>query len=447
MFLRFFKTTLFLALIFVLIFPGFSLVAQNDCKTKEECEALLQRYEEEIKQLEGAIGKTEAEQRTIQGQIDALRGSIQRLDLQIRQSNVMITDLTYQIKDTEQSIDQTSLKIDDLKNRLGNILQTIYEEEQVSLIEILMSGETLSDFFDNLMALETLNLKSYQLLEEIKGLKITLAGQRENLDSEKIDLQNVVRMQALQKQQSQSARSEQEHFLQLTEAQKQQYLREKEQAEKAAAEIRARIFELAGMPTDVAAPTFGEAYDIAKRIEGVTGVRPAFLLAILQQESAIGRNVGQCYLPRNPDEIIRGRYMAMPPASARNDVAHFLQITQELGLDPYKTPISCPMSFGWGGAMGPAQFIPTTWMSYKTRLESILGRRASPWNIYDAFLASGLYLSDYGARSQTRDGEWRAAMIYFSGSTTNPAFYFYADSVLNIAARFENDIRIIESSR
>ncbi|GAH47901.1 unnamed protein product, partial [marine sediment metagenome] len=57
-----------------------------------------------------------------------------------------------------------------------------------------------------------------------------------------------------------------------------------------AAEIRARIFELIGVPK---APTFGEALDIAKYVEGITGARPAFLLAILQQESAIGKNVGQ----------------------------------------------------------------------------------------------------------------------------------------------------------
>jgi len=449
-------------LVLVLVLPNFSgfalpgnseggrrgliVFAQEDCKTKEECEALWEKLQEEIKKLEGVIGQTEQEKRTLQNQINVLRSRIQQLDLQIQQSNIVIKDLGYQIKDTEGSIEQTSLKIEDSRAKLAAILQIIYEEDQTSIIEVLLSNANLSDFFDNLMALETLNLKSQEFLGEIKNLKQTLEGQKQSLDTEKGDLEKVVKIQTLQKQESQTTRSQQEYFLKLTEAQYQQYLKEKEATEKRAAEIRARIFQLFGV-SDVDAPTFGQAYEIAKWVEVLTGVRPAFLLAVLQQESAIGKNVGQCYLPRDPNEIQKTRAMAAPPGSKRNDVSYFLQITQELGFDPYSTTISCPMSFGWGGAMGPAQFIPTTWMTYKGRLELMLGRKANPWSIQDAFLAAGLYLSDYGAKSKTRDGEWRAAMIYFSGSTTNPAFYFYANSVLRIADGFENDIKILEASK
>jgi membrane-bound lytic murein transglycosylase B/uncharacterized protein YoxC len=433
----------------VLILPVFlnSVFANNDCQTKQECEALLKKYEEDIKKLEGAVAQTEQEKQTIQGQINNLRSSIQKIDAQIQQGNVMIRDLSFQIKDTEQSIESTSYKIEDSRVKLADILQTIYQEDQTSLIEILLTGETLSYFFDNLTSLETLNLKGYQLLEEIKILKSTLENQKQTLDVEKGDTERIVKVQTLQKQQSQAARNEQEYFLSLKKAEQEQYLREKQQAEKQAAEIRARIFELAGMPADVKAPTFGEAYEIAKRVESLTGVRPAFLLAVLQQESAIGRNVGQCYLPRDTNEILRIRAMAMPPISSRNDVAHFLQITRELGLDPYTTPISCPMSFGWGGAMGPAQFIPTTWMGYKTRLEGLLGRRASPWNVFDAFLASGLYLSDYGAGAKTRNAEWCAAQGYFTGTKCSTRHSFYGDNVLATADRFQRDIDILEANK
>jgi hypothetical protein len=40
---------------------------------------------------------------------------------------------------------------------------------------------------------------------------------------------------------------------------------------------------------------FGEAVTIAKWVSGqVSGVEPAFLLAILTQESSLGKNVGTC---------------------------------------------------------------------------------------------------------------------------------------------------------
>ena len=93
--------------------------------------------------------------------------------------------------------------------------------------------------------------------------------------------------------------------------------------------------------------------------------------------------------------------------------------------------------------MGPAQFIPSTWMIYRDRLKAITGKPGDLWNIKDAFLASALYLSDYGAKKQTYNGEWRAAMIYFSGSTKSK-FSFYGNSVMKITKRYEADIEKIK---
>jgi membrane-bound lytic murein transglycosylase B len=102
------------------------------------------------------------------------------------------------------------------------------------------------------------------------------------------------------------------------------------------------------------------------------------------------------------------------------------------------------MSFGWGGAMGPAQFIPSTWMTYKGKVKNITGKPADPWNINDAFLASALYLSDCGAKQKNYDGEWKAAMIYFAGSI-NTKYRFYGDSVIKITKQYEEDIKAIEN--
>ena len=438
---------LILAFGFGLLPNLFSLAQTNPQEERQSLEKELKELEEKIAQYEKDITKTAQEKKTLQNQIYSLRKRIEQLDFQIRQSNLMIKDLGFQIKDTEGSIEKTSFKIEDSKQKLANILRLIYEEDQKSLIEILLSEPKLSNFFDNLIALESLSSKNQELLEDIKALKSDLGEQKQSLSEEKGDTEKVAKIQALQKQESEAIKRDQEYFLKLTETQYQQYLKEKQEVEKKAAEIRARIFELVGVPK---VPTFGEALDIAKYVERITGVRPAFLLAILQQESAIGKNVGQCYLT-NPTtgEGIRVSTGNITPRTMKptRDVQPFLQITKELSRDPYKTLVSCPMSFGWGGAMGPAQFIPSTWMLYKDRLRSILGKPADPWNIQDAFLASGLYLSDYGAKTKTQNGEWRAAMIYFSGSTTNSAFYWYADNVLKIAAGFEKDIETIEKSR
>ena len=124
----------------------------------------------------------------------------------------------------------------------------------------------------------------------------------------------------------------------------------------------------------------------------------------------------------------------------------FIAITKDLGRDPDVTPVSCPMRgkngkrIGWGGAMGPAQFIPSTWMGYKEKVSAITGKSpADPWDIRDAFMAAALLLKNNGADA-TEDGQWKAAMRYFSGST-NKRYRFYGDNVLILTAKYEQDIK------
>ena len=417
--------------------------------SKENYEALLRECEayfvEKSKEIEADIDKTEAEKKTLQNKIYSLKKKINNLDYQINQSNLIIKDLDLQIDDTQSSIDDSNMQIGDLKERLADLLRIIYEEDQKSLIEILISEDKISDFFYNLAALETLNSQNQKILSDIRILKAYLENQKISLDEEKEDKKNMVAVYSLQKQENADTKKEQEYFLKLNETEYQKYLKEKEETEKTAAEIRSRIFELIGVTE---APTFGEAYELAKYAQGVTGIRPAFLLAVLTQESNIGKNVGQCYL--KDTETGQGVYIktgnTAPKTMSPKSIAIFLDLTKELGRDPFQTPVSCCMfykgkPYGWGGAMGPAQFIPSTWILYKDKIEAITGRVADPWNIKDAFLASAIYLTELGAANN----EFKAAMHYFSGSSWTKYEEFYGRSVIALANQYEEDIKKLEA--
>ena len=407
----------FLIAAFILTFslPYFLAFAQlSPEQERAQLEQELKALEEKIAQFDKDISRTEQEKRTLQNQIKAIRSRISQLDLQIRRSNIIIQDLGLQIQDTEGSIDTTTLKIDDEREKLSQVLKTIYAEDQKSLLEVLLAEKSLSVFFDNLMALETLNQRNHELLQDIKGLKLDLEDQKEKLDTEKESLTRQVKAQTLQKQESEGSRREQEQLLKMTEAQYQQYVQQKKLTEQKAAEIRARLFQLAGIP-DVEAPTFGEALQMAQWVQQQTGVRPAFLLSIITQESALARNVGQCYIADQTSgtsvDTNTGRRFSNGIHRTR-DLPKFLQITQEVGRDPLKTPVSCPLSYGYGGAMGPAQFIPSTWLLIKNQVSSILGRAPNPWSVGDSFLAAGVLLKENGAATS----ELRAAARYFGAA-------------------------------
>ena len=405
--------------------PNFLILAQegqlsDPITERQQLEEELKKLEAELLKIDEDITKTEKEKKTLQNQIYILRKKIEKLELQIQQSNVMINDLGLQIEDTEASIKQTSLKIEDSRQKLANILQTIYEEDQKSLIEILASERTLSGFFDNLIALETLNLKSRELLENIKNLKSSLEVQTQSLDEEKTDLERVVKIQTLQKEESESTKKEKDYLKNKTEAQYQQYLKEKQELEKRAAEIMARITQLT-MPGTEVPKSKEELYELASWAGNLTKVRPALILGLIEVESALGTNVGQCNCAGQP--YCRHPDIGYKQVMGSSQWDAFLKITKELGLNSTTTPVSCYVEGGMvqmGGAMGPAQFMPNTWLNlgYKARVESITGVvPANPWRARDAFLAAGLYLADNGADTQIRTNEMGAATAYLCGTT------------------------------
>jgi membrane-bound lytic murein transglycosylase B len=129
------------------------------------------------------------------------------------------------------------------------------------------------------------------------------------------------------------------------------------------------------------------------------------------------------------------------------DVQPFMTITSALGLNPYQTPVSCPLSYGYGGAMGPAQFIPSTWVlpDFNSRIQSALNisTMPNPWSPLDAFMASGIYLSDLGANSTSYTAQKNAACKYYSGQACGYARgnTSYGNSVLNLAYFNTNSIQ------
>ncbi len=440
-------------LIFSILLSGsnyFAVSAQTDKEQeKAQLEAELERLEKEIARASRDITVTEAEKMTLQSQVNRLQGEINTLNAQIQRNRVVIQSLGLKIGETQGSITKTTEKIAQSQEELAEMLRTINKESRTPLIEILLTEDNLSSAFKSINSLETLSSETRSILNEVKQLKRSLQGYKTDLEEDKSETERVARIQEAQRAEEEAARAERQRLLGMTEQEYQRQVAERKELERQAEEIRTRLFELVGLPDDVAVPTFEEAYNIATWVSRSTGVRPAFLLSIIQQESALGRNVGQCHLADTSSGAsvhIRTGQRFSNGIHPTRDIPPFLVITRELGRDPLKTPVSCPMSFGYGGAMGPAQFIPSTWQLIRQETTNILGYEPDPWKIRDSFMASGVLLRSNGAAPQTRQAEWNAAMRYFSGGTTNSSFFWYADQVIDRANQFERDIELMTGS-
>jgi membrane-bound lytic murein transglycosylase B len=416
--------------------------------SSEDCRAILEKcaayYDDQSAKISEDLTKTKVQKDTLQNQVSSLKKKISGLEAKITQGTLMVKGLNLQINDTQVSINKTTQSLEASQNQIANILQSIYQEDKKPAFMVLFEGN-LSDYFSNIAYLESLNTKVSDILESTSNLKSYLEEQKNKQEQEKGQLQKTIQIQSLQKKENEANKKQQDSYLKLTEAQYQKQLKDKAAAEKNANAIKARIFDLIGVST---APTFEKAVEIAKYVSSVTGVRPALLLAILTQESNLGKNVGQCYLTNlttGDGTSLKGA--SKPRVMSPKTIPSFVELTQSLGMEATKTPVSCwvplyskGVPYGWGGAMGPAQFIASTWSLYSPKVASVTGKSANPWSISDAFLASGLLLKDNGALSNESAA---AAKYYCGGSYGRYECRAYASSVLRYASQYEADIKAI----
>ncbi|MEN9852708.1 MAG: hypothetical protein RI996_651, partial [Candidatus Parcubacteria bacterium] len=204
---------------------------------------------------------------------------------------------------------------------------------------------------------------------------------------------------------------------------------------------RAALFSL----QDGSSIKFGTLYDFAKRAQASTGVRAAFIMAVMSQETNLGANTGQCYMKDSGGGLVSISSGASRGEMRPNSVQPFISITQAVGRDTFKTKVSCAFQ-GYGGAMGIAQFMPATWMSIKKRIENASGATyADPWNNYHAVTAMGIFLADLGAAKQTTEAERNAACRYYSGRACSAGVgNAYGNAVLRKEASIQAQIDLLQ---
>jgi len=411
----------------------------------ETVEEKEERLKKELAEVEDQIFKqrqilhgTRQEADSIGRDIDILSAEIAEARLKIQRHEINIQRIGRDINDKTVLIGELTEEIKRDRESLAQLIRNTHKVDSYSFVEILLSNKNISEFFNDLRSYESIKDSIHTSVIEVKQNKKDNEDQKEYLGVQKNQETDAKFSVESEKKLIESKEAEKQRLLDIKNNEAQGYEQVIAERTKKAAEIRAALFAL----RDTAAIPFGTALTYANTAFAKTGVRPAFLLAILKQESNIGQNVGTCNRPGDPPEKSWRNIMPGPDSGSwRDDQTIFLDLTKRLGLDPDSVPLSCPLSSGgWGGAMGPAQFIPATWVSYEARVAQALGKSAvSPWNPEDAFTASALYLADLGAAAGGYTAERTAALKYYSGSNWSlPQNAFYGDGVM----RHAQDIQV-----
>lgn len=413
-----------------------AVAAPTTEQQRQELEAQLADLEKQEDEYQAQIDTYQKQGKTLSNELATLNAKIAKIKTQIQSVNLTLTKISNQITDTQKNINRTENQIDINRSAISKSIQNLYEADQHGMLIVLMANQKLSDFFGNIADVILVQNNVKNTLQEIEKLRENLVNQKQELTNEKQEAENLRAIQLAQQKSVTATQQEKNTVLKITKGKETEYQKLIAQNRAKAAEIRNRIFELLGGGQ----LTFDKAYNFAKIAENATGVRAALILGILHRETLLGKNVGQCTY----NQIMKGGTTAMNP----KDFPTFLAITSALGINPESVKISCPNADGtYGGAMGPSQFIPSTWKAFSDSIAKITGSNPpNPWNNSDAFVATGLYLKQSGAATQTAAAEKKAAAMYYCGGNWNRySCNYYAGKVVETAASFQKDIDLLNS--
>lgn len=382
-----------------LVLPAPSVVFAEEEVDEEKVDELEDDIDDVQKDLEKERQKADvlsAELRTISSSISVVTNAIDQT-----QSVIDETEETIGRKEAEIA----ALESDAVRNReilSGLVLEAYYREEQFSLPEILSE----EDMFRALNDPERL----VSVGDRIRDVLVRIRLLREKIEDEKADLEGV--------------KKEKEQLLAVKEAQKYDLAREHAETSSDLAEqqatvanlqsklnsLRSRYSELLGVSVST-----DDILKAAKFAASATGMSRSFLLGVLVQESNKGQNVGTC------------DYKESKMTSAQ--LTALKKIADKLGYNYKKLKFSCPPKSysGTGGAMGVAQFMPTTWLGYESTIAALTGHKPpDPWNLVDGVTAMASKLANDGAAKKDRFYEAKSYCVYLAGS--NWGYYCYGSA-------------------
>ncbi|PIR84950.1 hypothetical protein COU15_03290 [Candidatus Kaiserbacteria bacterium CG10_big_fil_rev_8_21_14_0_10_45_20] len=408
-------------------------------------EAEYDKIQAEIAEWQKVLDETRNKKDSLQGDVNELNALIKKATAQIRQRNVEITRLTDEINQKEQNLSELESKLQRGRASLANILRVQNTADDRSVAELILSADDFSEFFGKLDSLSVLKRDLQLMFVEIRDLQATVQEEREMLTEKQrreLDARYDVERS---RQQVAANEAQKQSLLDVVKSEEKTYADVLAERQRQADQIRSALFDL----RDAEGIPFAQALEYATEAERATGVRAAFILAILEQESNLGKNVGQCLLVNTETGAGKGKNTGRAFSNVMHptrDVPIFVEITSRLGRDPFNTPVSCPQSIGYGGAMGPSQFIASTWNIYSDKLAKTLNvGTADPWIPKHAIMATSLFVKDLGANEGGYSAEREAAGRYYAGGNWKTLGLGYAASVIALAEKHQDNIDFLKS--
>ncbi len=163
----------------------FLMPLQVFAMTQAEAQAEIDRLNAESAAAQAQITQLQGKKRTLSEEISLFNSQIYQLQLQINSAQKEIDLTTIQISNIGVQITQAESDLKIRQAQLGEIMRVMYEDGQVSNIELIAKSQSFSEFLDRSEYIEVMQLNIKENATKILDLKNELDSKKKEMETKR----------------------------------------------------------------------------------------------------------------------------------------------------------------------------------------------------------------------------------------------------------------------
>jgi murein DD-endopeptidase MepM/ murein hydrolase activator NlpD len=133
----------------------------------------IDAYAEQIKIKQKEVKNLKNQIAILENQITKVNLDIKATEIRIEQTNLEIQNINLKIKDLEDQINQN-------KEKIAEYIRLIYQNDQISYLEVVLINDKFSDYFDQIKYVQEIHNDLKENLDKLKNNKQNLEIQKTN---------------------------------------------------------------------------------------------------------------------------------------------------------------------------------------------------------------------------------------------------------------------------
>jgi septal ring factor EnvC (AmiA/AmiB activator) len=206
--------------IFALIFMVFIVLPTN---TGASLQDDLKNVNDKIQQSQRELSAIKAEKNNLQSQVNAFNGEIANIEYQITLTNQKINLLNTKVTQTKKEIEIAKQELAIAREQLSEFIRVMYEEGQVSTIEIIAKSKSFNEFVNRSEYMEQAQFKVKESADEVVMLVNKLDAQQRELEADKKEAEALKSSQLGQRNEVSVKRNAKDSLLSVTKGNETEY--------------------------------------------------------------------------------------------------------------------------------------------------------------------------------------------------------------------------------